>query len=287
MDPLLWLVVAGAAGLVVGSFINVIGSRIQPLIENEWRESVREWAAERGETVPQPGPRPDGLAWPGSRCPGCEMPIAWYDNVPLLSWFVLRGRCRACHEPISPVYPLVELVMGGLGVAAVAHFGPGWMAIATFIALALLLAATVIDLRTMLLPDSVTMPLLWLGLVVAATGVGEVGPAQSIGAAAAGYAALWLVYEGFRLLTGKEGMGLGDFKLLAAIGAWTGWSGLPVATLVAATSGSVIGLLLIALSGCPRTTAIPFGPSLALGGLVALFWADPLISLYIEWARLG
>ncbi len=275
-------------GLVVGSFLNVVIARLPVIMERQWRSECRELLDSDSGGDTTVGSDPDAgtlsLVGPRSHCPRCGALIRAIDNIPVLSWLILRGRCRTCGEPISVQYPLVELAAAILAVASLLRFGPGWDAALAIVFGWTVLAAGVIDLRTTLLPDDLTLPLLWLGLVAAAAGIGPVDPVSAIVGAVAGYLILWGLYQLFRLATGKEGMGYGDFKLLAALGAWTGWQGLPVVILLSSFVGAVVGLSLIAVRGQDRGAAIPFGPFLAAGGWVALHWGGALTHAYLQWS---
>lgn len=274
-QPGILVLVAAVLGLLVGSFLNVVIHRLPIMLEREWQAQC---ASLRGEAPPA-APRYD-LILPRSACPSCGHLIAWYENIPLLSYLWLRGRCSACHAPISVRYPVVEATSGLLAGYAAWHFGFGLEAVAAILLLWALLALTVIDLDTHLLPDRITQPLLWAGLLVNLQGL-FVPLEDAVIGAVAGYLALWLVYHGFRLTTGKEGMGYGDFKLLAALGAWLGWQMLPLVILASSLVGAVVGIALIVLAGHDRARPIPFGPWLALGGVVALFWGAELLRLYL------
>jgi leader peptidase (prepilin peptidase)/N-methyltransferase len=275
VPPELWVPAAVVLGLVVGSFLNVVIHRLPRMLEREWQAQCAEL---RGEATPVDGPY--NLLLPRSACPQCGHGIRWYENIPLLSFALLRGRCSACGHPIGWRYPLVEAASGLLAGYAAWHFGLGWEAPAAMALLWALLALTVIDLDTHLLPDRITQPLLWAGLLVNWQGV-FVPLEDALLGAVAGYGTLWLVYHAFKLATGKEGMGYGDFKLLAALGAWLGWQMLPLVILASSLLGAVVGLALIALAGHDRARPIPFGPWLALGGVVALFWGDWFLRLYL------
>lgn len=271
-------------GLIVGSFLNVVIARLPLMLERQWRAECRELLADEGITA-QAGSAGDAgtldLVRPRSRCPACQTPIRALDNIPIVSWVMLGGRCRACDQRISVQYPLVEAAAAVLAVAVLWRLGPGWTAALAIVFSWTLLAAAVIDLRTTLLPDDLTLPLLWLGLLAAVAGLSPTRPVDAIAGAVAGYLVLWAVYHGFRLLTGKEGMGYGDFKLLAAVGAWTGWQGLPVTVLLSSLVGAAVGIALIALRGRDRNIPIPFGPYLAAGGWIALLWGDALVHAYL------
>jgi leader peptidase (prepilin peptidase)/N-methyltransferase len=282
--PVTLLVVAGLLGLVVGSFLNVVAYRIPIMMERAWRAQAEELKSQPF-TPPKhiaEGKRFD-LWWPPSACPGCGTAIAAQYNIPVLGFLWLKGRCASCGVKISARYPLVEAFAAVLGLTTAYVLGPDWVTVAAGLGFAwTLLALTLIDLDHKLLPDSLTLPLLWAGLLVNVTGLFATLTASVLGAAA-GYLALWSVYQLFKLVTGKEGMGFGDFKLLAAIGAWLGWQLLPVVILLSAVVGSVVGIALIAFGGRSSQTAIPFGPYLAAAGFIALLWGERLIELYHAW----
>jgi leader peptidase (prepilin peptidase) / N-methyltransferase len=231
----------------------------------------------RGETPPAEAPY--NLVVPRSACPACGHRISALENVPVLSWLVLRGRCSACGTDISARYPIVELIAGTLGALAIAHFGPTWQGLAACGLLWTLLALTFIDLDTQLLPDDLTLPLLWAGLFVNLFGL-FVPLHEAVIGAIGGYISLWSVYWAFKLIRGKEGMGYGDFKLLAALGAWMGWKALPAIVLLSSAVGAVIGLSLVLIKRRDHQQPLPFGPYLAVAGAVALFAGPPLIALY-------
>jgi leader peptidase (prepilin peptidase)/N-methyltransferase len=281
--PVTLLVVAVLLGLVVGSFLNVVAYRIPLMMERAWR-------AQCDELKTQPFTPPAHVAdakrfdlwWPPSTCPGCGHTIAAQHNIPVVGFLWLRGRCASCGIKISPRYPLVEAFAGLLALATAYAFGPTWQTIAALGFTWTLLALTLIDLDHKLLPDSLTLPLLWAGLLVNVPELFTTLPSSVLGAAA-GYLALWSVYKLFKLVTGKEGMGYGDFKLLAAIGAWIGWQLLPVVVLLSACVGSVVGVALIVLGGRSSQIAIPFGPYLAAAGFIALLWGERLVQLYQSW----
>jgi leader peptidase (prepilin peptidase)/N-methyltransferase len=263
-------------GLLVGSFLNVVILRTPPRLEYAWRREAREILElpEADETVPP------GLVADRSRCPKCGHQLAWYENIPVLSYTVLRGRCRACKAPISIQYPLVELLTGVASVAVIAHFGAGLEGGLALLATWMLIGASGIDFRTTLLPDQFTLPLLWLGLLAAAAASPYVTPAQAIWGAALGYLSLWSVYWMFKLVTGKEGMGFGDFKLLAALGAFVGAKGLIPIVLMSSLVGAVIGSAILFARGRDRQTPIPFGPFLAIAGWVQFLYGDWIIATY-------
>lgn len=285
------LIVAAILGLLVGSFLNVVAYRLPLMMERAWREQCAELAAEANVSLP-PGPpgaesngRPISLLWPPSSCPSCGTRIAPYHNVPVFGYLWLRGRCASCRARISPRYPIVEAVTAVLTVIAASVFGPTWHFVAAAGFTWALLALTLIDIDHQLLPDSITQPLLWAGLLVSLVPV-DGAPlfadvSSSVIGAAAGYLSLWLVFHVFKLATGKEGMGYGDFKLLAALGAWLGWQLLPLVILLSAAVGAVVGSILLFASGRSRQTPIPFGPYLAAAGWIALLWGENLVDWYL------
>jgi leader peptidase (prepilin peptidase)/N-methyltransferase len=275
-NPWLLLLLCLLLGLAVGSFLNVVIHRLPIMLERQWQA---ECAALRGEYSEPPG-GPYNLLFPRSACPQCGHPISALENIPLISYLMLGGKCRQCHAPISPRYPVVELATGLLSVLVAWRFGftlTGAMALALAWAL---IALTFIDLDTQLLPDSLTQPLLWLGLLANFQGMFTTLPAAVIGAMA-GYLSLWSVYWAFKLATGKEGMGHGDFKLLAALGAWLGWQMIPVVILLSSVVGAAVGIALIVFVKHDRRMPIPFGPYLAGGGVIALVWGDQLLRWYL------
>lgn len=267
-------------GLLVGSFLNVVILRLPPRLLWSWRGEARELL----ELPAASEPPPPGIVRRASHCPHCGHALAWYENLPLLSWIALRGRCSACQAPISVQYPLIELLTA-LGFAACLwRFGPGLELLAALAFMALLIALSGIDWRTRYLPDGLTYPLLWLGLLASLVGPEGlfVPPGQAILGAVVGYLSLWTVYQGFKLATGKEGMGHGDFKLLAALGAWCGLVAILPIVLLSSLLGALIGAGLLALKGQDRATPIPFGPFLAIAGVIWFLFGDPLLAAY--WA---
>jgi leader peptidase (prepilin peptidase)/N-methyltransferase len=273
-SPFFWT--ALVLGLCIGSFLNVVIHRLPKMMEREWTEQCAEL---RGEAAPAQGRY--NLFVPRSACPSCGHRISALENIPVLSWLFLRGRCTGCSTRISARYPLVEVAAAAAAAWCVAHFGFGLAGMAAMVYAWALIALTFIDFDTQLLPDSITLPLLWLGLLVNIRGTFVDLPSAVIGAAA-GYLCLWTVYWGFRLATGKEGMGFGDFKLLAAIGAWTGWKMLPFVILASSVIGAVVGIVLIVAARRGRNVPIPFGPYLAGAGFVALFWGPQITEHYLR-----
>ena len=275
-DPMVFPWVALVLGLCIGSFLNVVIYRLPKIMQHDWELQCAEL---RGEKPPEQEALT--LARPGSRCPACAHPITALQNIPVVSYIVLRGKCAACGARISPRYPLIETASGIAAAYAAWHFGFGLAAFAAMGFLWCMIALTCIDFDTQLLPDSITLPLVWAGLLVNLAGTYTDLRAAVIGAVA-GYLSLWCVYWGFRLATGKEGMGFGDFKLLAAIGAWLGWQMLPFVVLASSVVGAVVGIGLMLFARHGRNVPIPFGPYLATAGVIALFWGEPLTHAYLK-----
>jgi len=273
-------------GLVIGSFLNVLILRLPKRMQAELAEACADQRGEETESLPSRWFGLDFLIAPASSCPHCGHGIRAWENVPVLSYLLLRGRCSNCQAVIGLRYPIVEAVTGILSLLVVLHFGATAQAL---VALALvwgLIALTVIDLDEQLLPDQLTLPLLWLGLLVNVNGMFTDLTSAVIGAAA-GYLSLWLVFQVFRLLTGREGMGYGDFKLLAVFGAFLGWQYLPQVVLLSSLIGAVVGISLVVVRGRDRQIPIPFGPYLALAGLVALIWGEQINRSYLQLAGLS
>jgi leader peptidase (prepilin peptidase)/N-methyltransferase len=265
-------------GLAIGSFLNVVIYRLPIMMERAWRRDCGEFSGK----APEQEERFD-LSMPRSRCPHCGHTITARDNIPVISYLMLRGRCRACGAHISLRYPLVEILTAVLTVVTALHFGFGWQALFAVLLTWSLIALSFIDFDKQLLPDSITLPLLWLGLLLSLFGIYTDSQASIIGAAA-GYLSLWSIYHLFRLLTGKEGMGYGDFKLFALFGAWLGWQSLPLIILLSSAVGAVIGISLIMFRGRDRSIPIPFGPYLAIAGWIALLWGEQLTAWYLRAA---
>lgn len=274
-EPAIFIGLVFVIGLMVGSFLNVVIHRLPKMMEAEWREQCAELNGE------SPAETPHYSLWlPPSACPGCGHRITALENIPLVSWLALRGRCSACGTRISARYPAVELLTALLSAAVAWKWGASMPALGALLLAWALIALAFIDLDTTLLPDSLTLPLLWLGLLFNLNGYFASLPDAVVGAMA-GYLVLWSVYWLFKLATGKEGMGFGDFKLLAAIGAWLGWQMLPVTLLLSSVVGAAIGVAMIVLVRHDRRVPIPFGPYLAGGGLVALFFGADLTRAYL------
>ena len=265
-------------GLLVGSFLNVVIHRTPVILDRQWRRQCDELAGRETPAEPR-----YNLVVPRSACPTCKAPIKAIHNVPVLSWLALRGKCAACKAKISPRYPLVELLTAVLSAAVAWQFAPLGLPVmgAALVLTWFLIALTFIDFDTQLLPDALTLPLLWLGLAASVLGLTPVEPRPAIIGALAGYLSLWSVYHLFRLATGKEGMGYGDFKLLAALGAWLGWQMLLPIILLSAAVGAVTGIALIVARGRDRNVPIPFGPFLAAAGWIALMWGPQIVSGYL------
>jgi leader peptidase (prepilin peptidase)/N-methyltransferase len=277
--PALAIASAFAFGLLVGSFLNVVILRLPLRLQWQWERDSRELL-----DLPEPThstKTPPGIVVERSRCPKCGHALAAWENIPLISFLALRGKCRACRTPISWQYPAVELITGVLFALVVWKFGLTTQALAALVFTGFLIAMSGIDLRTTLLPDGMTLPLVWMGLLLSLVPVFVV-PTQAILGAAVGYLSLWSVYWAFKLLTGKEGMGYGDFKLLAAIGAWCGLSAVLPVLLMSSLVGAIIGSIWLALRGRDRATPIPFGPYLAIAGWIQLFWGGDLLQAYLN-----
>lgn len=274
--------VLGAAvfvfGLLIGSFLNVVILRLPARLMHDWRCQCRELLEIEGDASDS---EPPGLVANRSFCPKCKNQIAWYDNIPVVSWLVLRARCRHCDQKISFRYPLVELVTAVASVLVVHSFGPSPEALGALALTWALIAATGIDFDHQLLPDQITLPLLWLGLFLNLWLELFVPLEDAVIGAIAGYGILWGVFQLFKLLTGKEGMGYGDFKLLAALGAWLGWWMLPVIILFASFVGAVVGVILIIAARHGKDVPIAFGPYLAAAGFVALLYGDRIVDFWL------
>ncbi|HEY8353637.1 MAG TPA: A24 family peptidase [Methylophilaceae bacterium] len=277
-SPAIYIAFAVVFGLIIGSFLNVVIHRLPKMMELEWQRQCQELQNPDQATV-ESGPRYN-LIVPRSACPSCGHRITALENIPLISYAFLRGRCAGCRSPISLRYPLVEALTGILAGTIAWKFGVSGAAIAAMVFTFALIALTFIDFDTHLLPDDITLPLLWMGLLVNIDN-GFTDLQSAVIGTMSGYLILWSIYWLFKLITGKEGMGYGDFKLLAAIGAWFGWQLLPAVILLSSIAGSMIGIGLIVLAKHGREVPIPFGPYLALGGIAALFWGPQLSRLYL------
>lgn len=272
--------IALVLGLAIGSFLNVVIVRLPKMMTNSWKADCCELL----ELEP-PQQSTFNLLLPASECPSCGHQIRPWENIPVLSYLFLRGRCSACRSRISIRYPLIELATGILSVLVLLHFGWTAQGMLGLVLVWALIALTGIDIDTQLLPDKITLPLLWLGLLANSAGA-FVSLEDAVYGAAAGYLLLWSVFWGFKLLTGKEGMGYGDFKLLAALGAWMGWQALPTIVLLSSFVGAVIGIAGILIQGRDRNVPIPFGPYLAIAGFITLLWGDNLLQMYLQFIHI-
>ncbi|MBL3617760.1 MAG: prepilin peptidase [gamma proteobacterium endosymbiont of Lamellibrachia anaximandri] len=281
--PWAFLLFSGLLGLAVGSFLNVVIHRLPKMMETQWRQECSELNG--GDEAKQQPTVPFNLNQPASHCPNCGHKIRPWENIPVLSWILLKGRCSGCKTRISPRYPAVEILSGIMTLAVAWHFGPSWEALAAMTLTWALISLSLIDFDTQLLPDNITLPFLWLGLLLSLNGLFTDSQSAIIGAAA-GYLSLWSVYQLFKRLTGKEGMGYGDFKLLALLGAWLGWHYLPQIILLSAFVGALFGVSMILFRGRDRNIPIPFGPYLACAGWISLLWGDTINHAYLQWAGL-
>lgn len=290
--PAVFISVVFVISLLVGSFLNVVIYRLPVMMERGWKAEIDEYLLSQNNThqahasqaphVNTSTPKTFNLVKPDSTCPKCQHKIRAWENIPVISWLALGGKCSQCKSPIPIRYPLVELATGLLSALVAWHFGFGLAAVAAVIATWLLIAMTFIDLDTMLLPDQLTLSLLWLGLLLSINGP-FVSPQDALIGATVGYLSLWSIYWVFKLLTGKEGMGYGDFKLLAALGAWVGWQHLPVVILLSSLVGAVVGITLLTIQGKDKSQPIPFGPYLAAAGWLTLMYGDWLVTQYWDW----
>ena len=281
-NPGLGYPLAAGLGLMLGSFLNVVILRLPRRLEWQWkRDSL--------ETLGEPeiyDPPPPGIVVERSHCPHCKHELSWYENIPVFSWLALRGKCRNCKSPISIQYPLVELLTMALVLCCVWKFGFGWQGFGAIVFTCFLVALSGIDLRTQLLPDQLTLPLMWLGLVASIDSLYMPAKPALVGAII-GYLSLWSVWWLFKQLTGKEGMGHGDFKLLAAMGAWFGLNGILPTILLSSLVGAIIGSIWLYARGRDRATPIPFGPYLAIAGWITFLWGENLVGAYLRFAGLA
>ena len=275
-DPFFFTITCTLLGLIVGSFLNVVILRLPKMMEQSWRRECSELLAQPVSTETR-----ISLSHPNSQCPACGANIRPWQNIPVVSWLLLRGCCAQCDTPISARYPFVELLTGTLTGLAAWQFGFGPEALSAFILIWILIALTGIDIDTQLLPDSMTLALLWIGLAVNLFDTWTSLPSAVMGAML-GYGSLWSVYWAFKLVTGKEGMGYGDFKLLGALGAWFGWQTVPVIILLSSFAGALLGISILLLRRLERDTPMPFGPYLAGAGLVILFFGETLMTEYLQ-----
>lgn len=283
--PTLGLACTLVLGLLVGSFLNVVIYRLPKMMERDWQQQCRDFLSSDGDIATLPAnnskQEPFNLMVPVSCCPHCGHKIKPWENIPVFSYLFLRGKCSNCKANISARYPIIELVTGLLSVAVIYSVGISWGGLAALIFTWSLIALTMIDIDTYLLPDDITLPLLWLGLIANSFGA-FTDLSSAVWGAIAGYLALWLVYQLFKLVTGKEGMGYGDFKLLAALGAWMGWQMLPQIILLSSLVGAIIGISMIIIRGRDKNIPIPFGPYLAIAGWIAFVWGDMINQSYLK-----
>lgn len=276
-NTLFFLLAVTLLGLCVGSFLNVVIYRLPIMLKREWQAEIAEL---QGQTLPEQSTF--NLTTPHSACPKCNTPIRPWQNVPVISYLFLRGKCAHCKNPISPRYPLVEVTTAVLSLGVAYHVGFSWVCAGLLVFTWALIALTMIDIDEQLLPDNITLPLLWLGLICNSFGI-FTDLQSAVYGAIAGYLALWSVFWLFKLLTGKEGMGYGDFKLLAALGAFFGWQSLPVIILLSSVVGAVVGIVGILIMGRDKNIPIPFGPYLAAAGWIAALWGNQLSAAYFAY----
>lgn len=277
---LAFVLLAGLLGLIIGSFLNVVIHRLPRMMEREWRQQAREILEPDVTHEPEPT---YNLILPHSHCPHCQHEIKAWQNIPVVSYLLLRGRCGNCQGRISPRYPLVELLTAALSMIVAWQFGFGWAAGAMLLVTWGLISLSLIDADTQLLPDVLVLPLLWLGLIVNSFGL-FTDLTTALWGAVFGYLSLWSVYWVFKLVTGKEGMGYGDFKLLAMLGAWGGWQVLPLTILLSSLVGAILGIIILKARSQSNATPLPFGPYLAIAGWIALIWGETITGTYLQFA---
>ncbi len=275
-------------GLLTGSFLNVVIYRVPVMLQRDWRNQCREFLeldeAQIKTAAPAAQFKVFNLLKPDSHCPYCGSSVRPWQNIPLLSFLLLRGKCANCKHRISARYPLVELATAILSGLVAWKFGANWLTLALLFFTWSLIALTMIDFDHQLLPDNITLPLLWLGLLLSTVDIGlGVSPADAVIGAIAGYLVLWTVYQGFKLITGKEGMGYGDFKLLAMLGAWMGWQSLLLIVILSSLVGAVVGIFLLIFLGRDKNIPLPFGPYLTGAGFIALLWGEQISNLYLNF----
>ncbi|TLS84431.1 prepilin peptidase [Photobacterium damselae subsp. damselae] len=280
--PWLFPVFATIFGLLVGSFLNVVIYRLPIMMERQWRNECIEAFPDLIKADAKLNTDTFNLSVPRSRCPHCGHLISAVENIPVISWLVLKGKCKSCHAPISRRYPMIELLTAALCGMVAILFPPTWWAIAVIFFTFALIALTFIDIDKMLLPDQITLPLLWAGIFLALLGISPVSLQDSVIGAIAGYLCLWSVFWVFKLLTKKDGMGYGDFKLLAALGAWLGWQMLPVVVLLSSLAGAICGIILLKVQKSDHQTPFSFGPYLAIAGWISLLWGHSIITWYVS-----
>ncbi|MFT4561572.1 MAG: leader peptidase (prepilin peptidase)/N-methyltransferase [Gammaproteobacteria bacterium] len=277
LNPTLFTVVAGIMGLLVGSFLNVVIHRLPLMMEREWRGECESFLS--SDSTPDES-EPFNLMTPRSRCPSCNHEISALENIPVISYVVLGGKCKACKASISARYPVIEVTSAIVAIAVSLRFGFGAAGISALALSWCLISLAAIDMDTQLLPDAITLPLLWAGIIVNFFGV-FVSLKESVLGAILGYLSLWTVFWGFKLATGKDGMGYGDFKLLAVLGAWLGWQVLPIVIIVSSVVGACFGISMMLFAAHDKSKPIPFGPYLAIAGWIALIWGDDITQRYL------
>ena len=277
-----YLLTVGLVSLCIGSFLNVVIYRLPLMMKQEWQSECRLLLADELTINHTEEPTPFNLVTPNSTCPQCKAPIKIWQNIPVISWLILKGRCASCEAPISVRYPIVEMLTASLSLAVAVVFGASELALLYIVITWVLIALTFIDIDHMLLPDQLTLPLVWLALIAAVMNI-TIAPSDAIIGAAIGYLSLWSVYWLFKLATGKEGMGYGDFKLLAVFGALLGWQAILTIVLLSSVVGALIGMLQIIIQGKDKTTPIPFGPYLAIAGWVTLLWGEQIQTTYFSY----
>lgn len=283
-----FLIVVGIVSLMIGSFLNVVIHRLPIMMERTWRAQCEAFLEDDKAKAPQETDKPKAkfnLIIPGSRCPHCGHQIGPLENIPVVSYLFLKGKCSACGQRISVRYPIIEAVTALLSVIVAWQFGFSWQTAAGLALTWALIALTMIDFDKQLLPDDITLPFVWIGLLLAMSGVFADVHSSIIGAVT-GYLSLWSFYWIFKILTGKEGMGYGDFKLLAALGAWFGWQMLPVIILLSSFVGAIVGISLILFLGRDKNVPIPFGPYIATAGWIAMIWGKDITDTYLRFAGL-
>jgi len=287
--------------LMIGSFLNVVIYRLPIMLKREWKSDCIEFLSdelkpeelkseekdyqfsEHSNNELNKKVEPFNLSVPRSRCPSCGHQINAWENIPVISWLFLRAKCSQCSAPISIRYPIIELSTTFLSVLTAYYFGVQWFTLAALLLVWALIALSMIDFDTQLLPDNITLPILWLGLLISLLHISDIPLKDSVIGAMAGYMSLWTVYQLFKLITGKEGMGFGDFKLLAALGAWLGWQALPLILFLSALVGAVVGISLIFFLGRDKNIPIPFGPYLAAAGFISLLWGESIQQFYFNY----
>lgn len=277
---LAFILLAGLLGLIIGSFLNVVIHRLPRMMEAQWLQQSREMLS---PDASQPEQATYNLILPHSHCPHCKTEIKAWQNLPVISYLLLKGRCDQCKASISSRYPLIEVLTAALSMVVAWQFGFGWPAAGILVLTWALISLSMIDADTQLLPDVLVLPLLWLGLIANSFGV-YTSLHEALWGAVAGYLSLWSVYWLFKLVTGKEGMGYGDFKLLAMLGAWGGWQILPLTILLSSLVGAILGIIILKTRGQDNATPLPFGPYLAIAGWIALIWGETITSRYLQFA---